>query len=247
MAPETHMVIATRWVPESEEWKAVAIMVGRGDYGRPGRYQHVLDELQGLIISRMFELTKMNMWETGYKLCKHIAKHREDRTEQLQPGCHPTMTPRAPMTWEQVVDYAFLSDFDLLHNGQDDIWEELWAKPAGRLAMDMYSKLERTTEEIKRLNLEIPRFLTYMRNEEAFLHREVVRICEEHGEALVHQVEQYRTTVNKEHLQGQQAVPAAGVPPASAADAATDNSDTDSEDEQDVLAQEFVLLSITED
>ncbi|KAJ7275920.1 hypothetical protein C8J57DRAFT_1224062 [Mycena rebaudengoi] len=38
------------------------------------RYQRALDILEGLIIAQMFELTKMNMSGTGYKLRKYIAK-----------------------------------------------------------------------------------------------------------------------------------------------------------------------------
>lgn len=56
---EVRMGIHPRWLPESEEWQEAAIMVGRR------RYQRALDELQGLIIARMFELTKMNMSGTG--------------------------------------------------------------------------------------------------------------------------------------------------------------------------------------
>ncbi|KAJ7694330.1 hypothetical protein B0H17DRAFT_1199205 [Mycena rosella] len=258
---ETWMAIVIRWLPESEEWKAAVIMVGQC------RYQHTLDELQGLIISRMFELTKMNMLETGYKLAvKTVLTNYNLATAHLRP-------PRAPMTWEQVVNYTFL---DLLRDGREDIWEELWAKPAGQLAMDMYFKLERATEEIDRLNLEIPRFLTYMRDEEDFLCQEVVRIRDKDGNALAHQVERYHmwqsrfndvhherlwklawvsglstsmqtgTPVNKDHVRGQQGAQAAPAPLASATYTA-DDCDSDSEDGADVLTQEFVLLSVMED
>lgn len=46
----------------TEMWEAAAIMVGKR------RYQRALDQLQGLVISRMFELTKMNMSGTGMSL-----------------------------------------------------------------------------------------------------------------------------------------------------------------------------------
>ncbi|KAJ7635425.1 hypothetical protein B0H17DRAFT_1149699 [Mycena rosella] len=265
---ERQMAIAIWWLPESEEWKAAAIMVG-------WRYQRALDELQGLIISRMFELTKMNMSGTGYKLRKHIAKALQARSSAVKTAltnynlAAARLRPlRAPMTWEQVVDYAFLSDFNLLQDGREDIREEPWAKPAGRLAMDMYFKLEQATEEIEQLNLEIPRFLTYMRDEEDFLCREVVRICDKDGDALAHQGRfndvhrkrlwklarvpgfsasmQTGTPVNKDRVRGQQGAPAAPAPLASAAYIA-DNSDSDSKDEVDVLAQKFVLLSVMED
>jgi hypothetical protein len=99
--------------------------------------------------------------------------------------------PRNPLTWEQVVEYAFLSDFDLLHDGRNDIHEELWAKPSGHATMDQYFKLQRADEEIFRLNIEIPRFITYMCDEEAFLEWEEVHVRGEHSDAFAYQVRRY--------------------------------------------------------
>ena len=56
---EVMLGVVNRWVPESPEWIAAALMVGKR------RYQRCLDDLEGLIVSRMFELTKMNMSQTG--------------------------------------------------------------------------------------------------------------------------------------------------------------------------------------
>jgi len=56
---ETKLNINRRWTPEDKEWQETAIMVGKR------RYQRCLDSLEGLIVSRMFELTKMNMSQTG--------------------------------------------------------------------------------------------------------------------------------------------------------------------------------------
>jgi hypothetical protein len=56
---EGRLDIAARWKPGDEKWESVAVMVRRR------RYQRALDHLQGLIISRMFELAKCNMSGTG--------------------------------------------------------------------------------------------------------------------------------------------------------------------------------------
>ncbi|KAJ7934695.1 hypothetical protein B0H13DRAFT_1446113, partial [Mycena leptocephala] len=48
-------------------------------------------------------------------------------------------------------------------------------------------------EEIVRLDIEIPRVITHMRDEEAFLFREEQRIRLEAGDALAYQVQKYRT------------------------------------------------------
>jgi hypothetical protein len=56
---EVKLGILRRWGPNDEEWKQAGVMVGRR------RYQRCLDTLEGLIVARMFELTKMNMSQTG--------------------------------------------------------------------------------------------------------------------------------------------------------------------------------------
>ena len=59
---EVRMGIMTRWNPKDDKWKEAAVMVGKQ------RYQRCLDALEGLVVARMFELTKMNMSQTGVSL-----------------------------------------------------------------------------------------------------------------------------------------------------------------------------------
>ncbi|KAJ6614479.1 hypothetical protein B0H10DRAFT_2221215 [Mycena sp. CBHHK59/15] len=153
-----------------------------------------LDRLEGLIIARMFELGKVNMSGTGYKLRKHIAKALQARSKAVKAAiikyndAAEAMTPQKPsLNWEQVVEFAFLSDFDLLREGREDIRKEPWALPSGRVAMDQHFKLLRADEEIQRLNLEIPRFVTHMVDEDAFLIREELRLSEEGRQGIAHQ------------------------------------------------------------
>lgn len=98
------------------------------------------------------------------------------------------MPPRTPLSWDQVVDYAFLADFDLMREGREDIRSEPWALPSGRVAMDQHYKLLRANEEIARLDLEIPRLVTYICDEEAFLWHHEQRLCEAQALGLAHQV-----------------------------------------------------------
>ena len=67
------------------------------------------------------------------------------------------------------MEYAFLADFNLLSDTCSDVRLKVWAKPASCVLMDQYFKMERAHEEIVRLNVEIPRLTTYIRDEEAFL------------------------------------------------------------------------------
>ena len=68
-----------------------------------------------------------------------------------------------------MVEYAFLADFDLLSDTREDVRQCPWARPAARALMDQYFKIERAHEEIIRLDVEIRRFVTHIRDEEHFL------------------------------------------------------------------------------
>jgi hypothetical protein len=100
-----------------------------------------------------------------------------------------TMTPPQPtLTWEEVVEYAFLADFDLLREGREDIYGELWAQPAGQVAMDQHYRLLHADEEIQCFNMEIHRLVTYMGDEARFLAVEEGCLREEGEERLATQV-----------------------------------------------------------
>ncbi|KAJ7809272.1 hypothetical protein B0H14DRAFT_2867397 [Mycena olivaceomarginata] len=167
---ELKLGIMTRWEPGSEAWVKAAKMVSSR------RYQHALDQLQGLVVARMFELSKVNMSGTGYKLRKHIAKALQAHSKAVRTALEhynvaaSAMTPTKPLlSWDEVVGYAFLAEFDLLREGREDIRTEPWALPAGCAAMDQHFKILRADEEIAQLNIEIPHLVTFMANEEDFL------------------------------------------------------------------------------
>ncbi|KAJ7768088.1 hypothetical protein DFH07DRAFT_736485, partial [Mycena maculata] len=107
--------IDTRWIEGGEKWEAAARMAHRR------RYQRALDHLEGLVVARMFELAKCHMSGTGYKLRKHIAKALQARSKAIKAAivrCNDAaevMEPPMPtLDWEEVVECAFLADFDLL-------------------------------------------------------------------------------------------------------------------------------------
>ncbi|KAJ3519263.1 hypothetical protein NMY22_g13286 [Coprinellus aureogranulatus] len=171
---ETKLNLAVRWTPECDEYKKARDLFNRR------HYQRCLDELEGLVVSRIFELTKMNMAQTGdslcYKMRKHIASALQARSQAIRTSLKrynsaaaALRPPAMKLTWDQVVEYAFLADFDLLRCTREDIRQRPWAQPANRILMDSFFKLERAREEIQRLNIEIKRVITHMQDEEAFL------------------------------------------------------------------------------
>ncbi|TFK16701.1 hypothetical protein FA15DRAFT_606554, partial [Coprinopsis marcescibilis] len=170
MVLEENMGIENRWEPGSKEWADAALVASNH------RYQRCLNRLESLIVSRMFELSKMNMAQTGYKLRKHICKSLQTQSQAIKAALEKFNTaatamkpPRSPLNWDQVVEYAFLADFDLPRDTRQDICSKPWAQPVPRAIMHQWFKIERAKEEVQRLDVEIRRLVTFIRDEQAFL------------------------------------------------------------------------------
>ncbi|KAG1883668.1 hypothetical protein F4604DRAFT_1878921 [Suillus subluteus] len=71
------------------------------------------------------------------------------------------MSPACPsLEWEQIVEYSFLAEFDLLCDGDAQLQSKRWANPLYRQASMQYFDGMHAKEEIERLNVEIGRLLT---------------------------------------------------------------------------------------
>jgi hypothetical protein len=103
--------------------------------------------------------------------------------------------PMRQLSWEQVVEYAFLADFDILRDTRAEIQARPWTRPAYRLAMDRYFRILRAREEIKRLNVEIPRVVTWIRDENTFLRKMEANLWEEGGKSEEQVVEDVQMAV----------------------------------------------------
>ncbi|KAG1784879.1 uncharacterized protein HD556DRAFT_1435328 [Suillus plorans] len=189
---ETKLGVTRRWEQEDQEWKDVGRLVANR------KFQRALDHLEGLVVARIFELSKMNQAGTGYKLRKHIGKALQVRSAAIRTALDRYNTaaralrpPRASLSWEEVVEYAFLSDFDLLRDARQDISQRPWATPTGRLTMDTYFKTRRAREEIQRLDIEIRRLATYLHDESRYL-TECEKQLQTLHPGLAHQVSLHR-------------------------------------------------------
>ncbi|KAJ7138686.1 hypothetical protein C8R43DRAFT_1131867 [Mycena crocata] len=101
--------------------------------------------------------------QTGYKMRKHITKALQARSkavhntiDRYNTAASALVPPMPQMSWEQVVEYVFLANFDILRDTGVEIQSRPWTRPAYRLAMDQYFKILLAKEEIQRLNIEIP-------------------------------------------------------------------------------------------
>ncbi|KAJ7017115.1 hypothetical protein C8F04DRAFT_891420, partial [Mycena alexandri] len=169
-----------RWTSTSVEWIAAVKQL------REKKFSDALDALELLIVERIFELTKINRSQN-----RHIAKALQTRSEAVKNAISryniaaASLEPPAPqLSWDEVVEYAFLADFDFLRATDGELLDKPWTRPAYRLAMDRYFKIIRAKEEIKRLNVEIRRFVTWMSDEDRFLRRQEEE-AESPGEAAL--------------------------------------------------------------
>ncbi|KAJ7165247.1 hypothetical protein C8R46DRAFT_900786 [Mycena filopes] len=167
---ELKMGVVDRWEPTSKAWADAADLVSKK------RYRLALLKLERLVVQRMFELTKMNLSQTGYKLRKHIAKALQARLQAIRNALKSYNAAAASivpegrkLSWDEVVEYAFLANFDLLRDPETFGQVRPWSTPAARLLLDKYFKIERAREEIQRCNIEIRRLVTHIRDEREFL------------------------------------------------------------------------------
>ncbi|KAJ7893040.1 hypothetical protein B0H13DRAFT_1886533 [Mycena leptocephala] len=136
---------AVHSVQEMEEKMGIEI----GGHGRGA-----VNKLEELVVKWLFELTKMNMSGTGYKLRKHIAKalQTQSRTIQAALGRYNAAAaaldpPRCTLSWSEVIDFTFLVDFDILRDPEGNAALRPWVTPGARELMDTYFKIEPTQRD----------------------------------------------------------------------------------------------------
>jgi len=110
--------------------------------------------------------------ELGYKLRTHISKALQTRSHAIRNALERYNTaaaklkpPRELLTYSSIIEYSFVGDFSLLRTSREDIRLQEWVRPAVREAMTKHFQLERAHEEIIRLNIEIRRLHTAVRDE----------------------------------------------------------------------------------
>lgn len=110
-------------------------------------------------------------------------------------------TPRPILDAKTVLDYVFLAQFDLLRDSRHQVQEYPWSRPAERLAMNTWFKIQRSQEELPRLSVEAFRLNTWIHDDEALLDT-TLQMLDEKDPLLAHQVQKlrkYKGLVNKTH------------------------------------------------
>ncbi|KAI0055191.1 hypothetical protein BV25DRAFT_1930474 [Artomyces pyxidatus] len=167
--------VMDRWTPESQLWKDGA------QYLATREYQKCLSKLEGLVVQRLFELAKMGLSGTGYKMRTHINKSLRTRCKAIQTALRKYNAAaktlcRPQLEWKDISTYGSLAEFELLQECRTDIRSLPWADSTNRQAAIDTLKLERAKEERDRLNVEISRLITSMRDEELGLRSQILRL-----------------------------------------------------------------------
>ncbi|KAI6036167.1 hypothetical protein BKA83DRAFT_17215 [Pisolithus microcarpus] len=137
------------------------------------KYHTALDELECLMVMHLFELAKLGMSGTSYKLRQQIVKALQRCSEAI----HNAITnynkevsalnpPHFKITWKDIVDYSILGEFDLLRQLCVNIREVDWAKLAYREATVKYFKLCCACEEVTHVEVEVHHLQTAINDEE---------------------------------------------------------------------------------
>ncbi|KAI0037789.1 hypothetical protein FA95DRAFT_1506476, partial [Auriscalpium vulgare] len=160
---ERRLGLAEAWTADTPEYQRNLGILQRT------KFDKVVDQLEGLVVQRLFELAKANISGTGYKMRKHISSAITRRSaavrtavntyNRLAPLQEP---PRRILPYSEIANYGWLGEFDLLKESRHDVLEKPWTQPANREALTKYLKTHRAREEIHRLNVEIPRLHAWL-------------------------------------------------------------------------------------
>ncbi|KAG6379830.1 hypothetical protein JVT61DRAFT_10378 [Boletus reticuloceps] len=153
--------------PQYNHWKEEANIM---------KYRAAIDELEHLVMKCLFELSKLGMSGTGYKLQQQIAKALQRRSEAIRKAIQHynkeailLNPPQPTITWKEIVDYSILSEFDLLRQSRSDVRQDDWAKPAYHKATVKFFKLSHARKEVTRIEIEVHCLRTAIHDKEQLM------------------------------------------------------------------------------
>ncbi|KAG1723398.1 hypothetical protein EDB19DRAFT_1898083 [Suillus lakei] len=163
---ERQMALDARWGPDHpERVKAQSRITNH-------LYHKAVDDVERLVVMRLLELTKLQMSGLGYKLRTQISTALKSRATAIRIAlthynkyASQLNPPHPPLQWEQIVDYSFLAEFDLLRETGTEIQTKRWANPSYRHASTQHLAHQRAKEEIRRLNVEVGQLCTKIRDD----------------------------------------------------------------------------------
>ncbi|KAF9231234.1 hypothetical protein BU15DRAFT_90967 [Melanogaster broomeanus] len=187
---ELKLGITSHWQPSSPEYEQTLKYVSKRNFRKR------LDMLRHLVVQCLFELQKLNVSQTAYKMRTHISKSLQTQCRAIQnavkaynSAAAALTPPRPPLEWSKVSHYAFLEEFDLLCQASHE-------------TIRQYLRIQRAEEEIVRCNVEVRQLHTAILSEnEAFVS--IITRLRESGSQILLAVEEfctYRHRINTQLL-----------------------------------------------
>ncbi|KAL6300787.1 hypothetical protein BKA93DRAFT_819255 [Sparassis latifolia] len=203
IAMEVHMGIANRWQPTDTQYIVTL------KYMSTRKYLRALDNLQRLVVQQLFELHKLNLSHTAYRVRTHIAKSLQVRCKAIRNAvkvynatANALQPPCPTLDWTKVSHYSFIDEFHILKDTRDDVHERPWSRPAVQETMKQARRIAQAHVEVERCNIEARRLHTSIRDEECMFDMVLEKLHEEH--ALIHGAVadfcQRHCNVNARHL-----------------------------------------------
>ncbi|CDO74385.1 hypothetical protein BN946_scf184816.g8 [Trametes cinnabarina] len=141
---------------------------------RMGITERWMEELERLVIQRLFKLSKANLAGTGYKMRRQISKHLVCRSNTIRSAIKKYNElaslqdpPHQQLEYTDIMAYGWLGKFELLKHSWYAILEKPWASPVCRDVMNKYFKLQCAQAKVFRLNVEIPRLQKWVDDDNA--------------------------------------------------------------------------------
>ncbi|KAI1782046.1 hypothetical protein LXA43DRAFT_977781 [Ganoderma leucocontextum] len=172
------------------------------------KYQQALGRLQRLVIQRLFELQKMNLSHTAYRVRTHIAKSLQKRCKAICAAVKAYNAtalaldpPRPTLDWSQISHFSFLEEFVLLNDTRNDLREKQWAQPLVQETMRTAPRIKRTTEELEIIHREARRVHTSISDEDVHFTRVLADLMAR-GDILYDAVSEFcsRRRANNAHI-----------------------------------------------
>ncbi|KAK1234078.1 hypothetical protein PQX77_002727 [Marasmius sp. AFHP31] len=189
---ENILEVKSRWKEGSDEWKEAEKLA------RTQTYQKAIDRVEGLVVARIFELSRLNVSGTGYKMRRHLGQALKTRSSAIKEAVNhynqaamKMAPPRQQLDYDEVVEATYLSELDFLRETRDDVREKTWAQPSTRRLINEYFKVWRAYKELDRLHVEIQRLITYMKEEREYL-KAVEAYYDDRDPGLAYQIRLYR-------------------------------------------------------
>ncbi|KAG1884097.1 hypothetical protein F4604DRAFT_1919926 [Suillus subluteus] len=187
-----------RWLPYDPKY------VQAVRYSQERQFIRLVEELEGLVVRRLFELSKANLAGTGYKMRKYISKAITRRSATIRTALEkynrlaPLQNPPRPvLDYSEIVGYASLGEFSVLKHSRHDILTKPWTVSANREMATKYFKLVRSHEEIVRLNVEIKRLQSWVEHEDRTMLEAIDSLLADDPDSLL--IAELKTLYAKRH------------------------------------------------